>query len=244
MTILAIDDLTLWPGEHVAVLGPNGAGKSTLIDVMTREARPLAIDDGTALEMLGQARWDLFEARALFGVVSPGLTARHARAVTVRDTLISGFFGSVAIPPHAAVTSEMLARADELMSMLGISELAERTVSTLSTGEARRALIGRALAHDPDALILDEPCDGLDPRARAEFIGVMRDLARRDHTLVVVTHHVGDIIPEVERVILLEAGQVSADGAKAETLTSETLSGLFGMELSVVERGGFYSIAE
>ncbi len=243
-TILSVDDLTLWPSEHVAILGPNGAGKSTLIDVMTRETRPLAREDGSPLEMLGKERWDLFEARSLFGVVSPGLTRRHTRPVTVRETVTSGFFGSVATPPHAEVTPEMSARATQLMASLGIEGLAERTMSTLSTGEARRALIGRALAHEPGALILDEPCDGLDPRARSEFISVMRELARSGHTLVLVTHHVADILPEVERVVLLKDGRVFADGSKAETLTSEKLGELFGMELRLRANEGFYSIAE
>jgi iron complex transport system ATP-binding protein len=243
-TILSIDDLALWPSEHVAVLGPNGAGKSTLIDVMTREARPVALEEGVPLEMLGEERWDLFEARSVFGVVSPGLTRRHTRPVSVRDTVLSGYFGSVAIPPHARVTTAMETRTEELMESLGINTLADRTMSTLSTGEARRALIGRALAHGPDALILDEPCDGLDPKARAEFIGVMRDLARSGNTLVLVTHHVGDIIPEVDRVIMLKDGSVFEDGGKAETMTGEKLSALFGMKLMLESSGGFYSISE
>ena len=158
--------------------------------------------------------------------------------------MISGFFGSVATPPHAEVTSEMSARATRLMASLGIEGLAERMMSTLSTGEARRALIGRALAHEPGALILDEPCDGLDPRARAEFIDVMRELAHSGHTLVLVTHHVADILPEVERVVMLKDGKVFADGSKAEMLTSEKLSDLFGMELRLRTNDGFYSIAE
>jgi iron complex transport system ATP-binding protein len=242
-TILDVDELSFWPGEHVAVLGPNGAGKSTLIDVITRETRPLATDEG-ALEMLGQSRWDLFEARDHLGMVSPSLTRRHSRRVTVRETVLSGFFGSVAVPPRREIAPQMESRAQELMSSLGIVDLAERTMSTLSTGEARRALIGRALAHDPEALILDEPCDGLDPKARAEFIQTMRSLAAEGHTLILVTHHVADIIPEVERVILLKQGRIAADGSASEVLTSERLSDLFEMQIELAEKKGFYSIAE
>jgi iron complex transport system ATP-binding protein len=243
-TVLDIEELVLWSGEHVAVVGPNGAGKSTLIDVMTRETRPLATDTDYPLEMLGESRWDLFEARHLFGVVSPSLTKRHTRRVSVRECVLSGFFGSVTVPPHQDVTPQMAERADEIMESLGIEHLAERTMATLSTGESRRALIARALAHEPDALIFDEPCDGLDVKARADFIATMRELAGSGHTLVLVTHHVGDIVPEIERVVMLGRGRIVADGEKNEMLTSERLSALFEMELRVERRGESYSIEE
>ena len=238
--ILRVDHFTIAEGEHLALLGPNGSGKSTLVGILTRDVRPLARDDGPPVRLLGGDRWDLFEARALFGVVSSALQTTHARRVTVLDTVVSGFFGSVGIYPRQPVTAEQHARAEELLSELDIERLAARTMNTLSTGEARRALIARALVHDPPVLVLDEPYAGLDPTARFHFAGVVRTLTGRGRGLLLVTHHIEDIPPEVERVVMLREGRVFADGPKAELLTSDRLSALFGIPAHVEQRDGVY----
>jgi iron complex transport system ATP-binding protein len=238
--ILHIDHLVLGEGEHVALLGPNGSGKSTLVRLLTRDVRPLAREDGPAVRLLGRERWDLFEARALFGVVSSAWQETYARKVTVADTVLSGFFGSVGVHRHQHVTAEMHARAAQLTRELGLERLEPRTMDTLSTGEARRALIARALAPDPPMLVLDEPYAGLDPTARFHFGGVIRSLAASGRGLLLVTHHIEDIPPEVERVVMLRDGSVFADGPKSGLLTSETLSKLFSIPVRVEERDGAY----
>lgn len=239
-TILHVEQLAFHEGEHVAVLGPNGAGKSTLIGLVSREVRPLARDDAPVL-LRGCARWDLFEARRVFGVVSDTLQDDHRRAVTVRDVVLSGYFGSVGLYRRGEVTPEMKARAEELISYLEIEALAERTMDTLSTGEARRALIGRALVHDPALLVLDEPTHGLDPAGTYHFLGLIRRLAERS-ALVIVTHHVSDVVPEVDRVVMLKGGGVFRDGPKRELLTGESLSALYGVPATVEERDGWYRL--
>jgi iron complex transport system ATP-binding protein len=239
-TILLVDHLVFNEGEHVAVLGPNGAGKSTLIGLITRDARPLVRERPPVL-LRGRARWDLFEARRIFGVVSDALQADYARGVTVRDVVLSGYFGSIGLYRRAEVTPAMLARADELAAFLEIDTLAGRRMDTLSTGEARRALIGRALVHDPALLVLDEPTAGLDPAGTYAFLGLLRRLAERT-ALVVVTHHVADIVPEITRVVMLKDGRVVRDGPKAELLTSESLEALYGIPAHVEERDGWYRL--
>ena len=239
-TILAVDHLVFNEGEHVAVLGPNGAGKSTLIGLVTRDVRPIATDRPAVL-LRGTARWDLFEARRVFGVVSDALQSEHDRGVTVRDVVLSGYFGSIGLYRADEVTEEMRARAGELLALLDIEPLADRHMDTLSTGEARRALIGRALVHDPALLVLDEPTHGLDPAGTYAFLGLLRELAART-ALVIVTHHVADIVPEVTRVVMLKDGRVFRDGPKAELLTSEALAGLYGIPADVEERGGWYRL--
>ena len=112
----------------------------------------------------------------------------------------------------------------------------------MSSGEQRRALIGRALVHDPEALILDEPTNSLDPGAVREFRGVLRKLARTGRSLILVTHHITDLIPEIERVILLKNGRIAADGPKARVLTSAAMSKLFGAKLKVTQRRGYYDL--
>ncbi|MRR12503.1 ATP-binding cassette domain-containing protein [bacterium] len=239
-TILLVRDLTFREGEHVAVLGPNGAGKSTLIGLITRDVRPLVRDEPPVL-FRGTARWDLFEARKIFGVVSDTLQDEHRRRVTVRDVLLSGFFGSVGLYRRGEVTGAMRARAEELLGYLEIASLAERTMDTLSTGEARRALIGRALAHDPALLVLDEPTHGLDPAGTYHFLQLLRRLAERT-ALVIVTHHVSDIVPEVDRVVMLKDGEVFRDGPKRELLTPEALSELYGVPTDIEQRDGWHRL--
>jgi iron complex transport system ATP-binding protein len=241
--ILRVDALTLSAGEHVAVLGPNGAGKSTLVRLLTRDARPVAHEDGSpALLLLGRERWDLLEARRVMGVVSDALQETYAVPVSVRDCVVSGFFGSVGLYRHQHVTDAMRTRAVELLAALDIEHLARRRMDTLSTGEARRALIARALVHDPALLVLDEPCDGLDPAATWHFLRTLRRLAQGGLSLLLVTHHVDDIIPEVGRVVEIKDGRVFADGPKTETLTSDGLSALFGIPAHVEEREGWYRL--
>lgn len=241
--ILHVDDLTLNAGEHVAILGPNGAGKSTLIRLLTRDVRPLAHDDGSpAVVLLGRERWAIADARKVMGVVSDALQEDYIVAVSARDTVTSGYFGSIGLYRHQHVTSEMLSRTDELLELLGIAHLADRTMDTLSTGEARRALIARALVHDPAVLVLDEPAAGLDPTAAWQLRASMRGLAQGGRTLVLVTHHVEDIVRQIDRVVLMRDARIIADGPKRELLTSSALSALFDGVFDVEERDGEYRL--
>lgn len=241
--ILSVDSLTLAAGEHVAILGPNGAGKSTLIRLLTRDVRPLAHDDGSpAVVLLGHERWAIADARKVMGVVSNALQDDYAVGVPVRDTVTSGFFGSIGIYRHHTVTPEMDEKTDRLLALLGIEHLADRTMDTLSTGEARRALIARALVHDPAVLVLDEPTDGLDPSAQHHVLRAISDVARAGHAIVLVTHHVSDIVPEVTRIVTLKDGRILHDGTKAEMLADGPMSELFGFPAHLEERGCWYRL--
>lgn len=239
--ILSVDRLAIGEGERVAVLGPNGSGKSTLVGLLTRDILPIAVDPPSML-LKGRADWDLFEARKLFGVVSDALQEAYDRRVSVFDAVMSGHFGSIGMYRHAEVTSIMRDRVASLMEELEIAHLAGSMMHTLSTGEARRALIARALVFDPPVLVLDEPCDGLDASATYHFLRTLRALLRSGRGLLLVTHHISDIVPEVDRVIMLKGGSVYADGPKAEMLTDERLSGLFGIPAHVEERDGAYRL--
>lgn len=238
---LALNGLTLTvqAGEHVAILGPNGSGKSTLIKTITRECYPL-IRPGARLRILGRQNWNIFELRSHLGVVSNDLMAQCTRDITGRELVLSGFFGSIGVWPHHRVLPEMEETARAAMARLDALRLAHRWVDELSSGEARRLLIARALIHDPSTLLLDEPTTSLDLPALHEVRGHLRSLAATGVGLLLVTHHLDDIIPEVERVVLLREGAVFADGPKAEVLTSECLSELFGVSVEVYERGGFF----
>ncbi len=239
--LLALNGLNLriQCGEHVAILGPNGSGKSTLIKTITRECYPL-IRAGTKLRILGQENWNIFDLRTHLGVVSNDLMAQCTRDITGRELVLSGFFGSIGIWPNHYVTHEMEASAQSAMEQLEAGHLAGRWLDELSSGEARRLLIARALIHNPSTLLLDEPTTSLDLPTLREVRTHLRALATRGVGLLLVTHHLDDIIPEIERVVLLRDGTVHADGPKQEVLTPERLSVAFRAPLDVFERHGFY----
>ncbi len=246
---LVLRDLTLQirRGEHVAILGPNGSGKSTLIKAITREIYPVD-RPGLRYELLGQADWDLNDLRDNLGIVTLDLlqSLSHEitlRSVTVRELVLSGHFNSVGLWPHQWVSAARERHAREILRFLEITHLATRPVSTLSSGEQRRALIGRALVHEPATLILDEPTNSLDPGAVREFRDLLRKLARAGRSLLLVTHHIADVIPEIERVIFIKDGRIIADGPKAKMLTSIRLSRLFGTKLTVVKSGRNYDVS-
>jgi iron complex transport system ATP-binding protein len=226
-------------GEQVCILGPNGCGKSTLIKTITRECYPLA-SAGSAMRILGRERWDIFELRTHMGIVSPDLLASCTTDSTGRDVVLSGFFSSTRIFPHHHPALEHLQRADAALQRLGIAHLAERPLLQMSSGEAKRTLIARALVHEPHTLLFDEPSNALDIGAQFQLRETMRELARSGLAILLVTHHVSEIIPEIERVILLQAGRILADGAKDEVLTEENLRNLFGVEVKIQQRDGTF----
>ena len=154
--------------------------------------------------------------------------------------MLSGFFGSIGIWPHHVVLPEMETKARAAMARLEVEHLANRWLDELSSGEGRRLLIARALIHHPSTLLLDEPTTSLDLPTLREVRGHLRGLAQSGIGLLLVTHHLDDIIPEIERVVLLRDGAVFLDGPKTEILTSERLSATFGVPLEIAERGGFY----
>ena len=236
-----LHDLTLriGAGEHVAILGPNGCGKSTLIKTITRECYPLA-RAGSRMAIFGRERWNIFDLRPLLGVVSNDWMALCTRDITGREAVLSGFFGSVGVQPYQRITPAFEQKAADILGLLEVPHLAARPVVEMSSGEARRILLARALVHDPLALILDEPANSLDVFAQHEFREIMRKLARAGIGIILVTHHLADIIPEIDRVILMKQGRIVADGSKPDVLSAESLAGLFGLPVELAQRDGYY----
>ena len=234
--------LSIAQGEHVAILGPNGCGKSTLIKLISRDLYPVQKAEPWALRILGRDRWHLFDLRHQLGIVSNDWMQMCTRDYSGYEIALSGFFGSVGIWPYHPVTAEMERKTREVMELLEISHLAARPTNEMSSGEARRILIARALVHDPRALVLDEPTTSLDLRATWELREVLRKLAGNGISILMVTHHLPDIIPEMRRVVLMREGRVVLDGPKEQVLDAEALGGLFGVPVEVLERGGYYHV--
>jgi iron complex transport system ATP-binding protein len=241
---LVLDGLTLGikEGEHVAILGPNGCGKSTLIKVISRELYPRQKEEPWRAQILGRDRWHLFDLRNQLGLVSNDWMQMCTRDYSGYEIVLSGFFGSVGIWPNHAVTASMEQKAREVMELLEIGHLAEQNTIEMSSGEARRILIARALVHGPRALILDEPTNSLDLHAEHALREILRKLARTGINLLMVTHHLPDIIPEIDRVVSIREGRIHYDGAKREALTAGRLSALFAVPLEVIHRAGYYHV--
>jgi iron complex transport system ATP-binding protein len=234
--------LSIAQGEHAAILGPNGSGKSTLIKLISRELYPRQKYEDWHLRILGRDRWNLFDLRNHLGLISNDWMQMCTRDYSGYEIVLSGFFGSVGIWPNHEVTAEMERKAHEVMELLEIAHLADRNTIEMSSGEAKRILIGRALVHDPQALILDEPTNSLDLHAALGLREILRKLARNGISLLMVTHHLPDIVPEIERVVTICEGRVEFDAPKGEALTAERLGRLFNVPVEVVERGGYYQV--
>lgn len=238
----ALHELTLRieQGEHVAILGPNGSGKSTLIKTITRECYPRYAPPACRLEILGRDTWHVDDLRSMMGIVTNDLVETCRQRYPVREIVLSGFFAAIGIWPWHEVTPAMERKADELIEFLGLSELAARPMTEMSSGEVRRAVIARALVHEPKALLLDEPTNSLDIASFRELRETMSRLANAGLTLLLVTHHLPDIVPEIDRVICLKGGRLFRDGRKEEILRADVLGELFETRVDVHLDGDHY----
>jgi iron complex transport system ATP-binding protein len=230
-------NLSIRAGEHVAILGPNGCGKSTLIFTITCQIYPI-VQPGMQVRIFGRERWDLTRLRKHFGIVASGLMGtelpgERTAVTTGLDAVIAGFFSASTLWPNLHVTEEMRESAVEALERIDAGHLANQLVGEMSAGEKRRILIARALVHRPRQLLLDEPSNALDLAAQRELRETLRRLAQEGTGLVLVTHHLGDILPEIERVILMRGGRIVGDGPRAELLTAPKLSELFNTPVRI-----------
>jgi len=231
--------LSVNAGEHIAILGPNGCGKSTLIKTITCECYPI-VQPETHVSIFGRSRWDLTELKKRLGVVSAELPGKQTLSTTGRDAVLTGFFSSSTLWPNLTVTDEMRARADEIIALIDAEPFRDKLVGHMSAGQQRRIMIGRALVASSQMLLLDEPSNALDIAAQQELRHLLRRLAQQGTGILLITHHVSDIIPEIDRILMMKDGRIVADGSRTELLTERSLSDLFRTEVHLTEKDGFH----
>jgi len=231
---LAIDE-----GTHAAILGPNGAGKSTFLKLLAGEIHPVPHDE-THIRLFGEERWNVWDVRKRLGLVSHDLQHQYMEQVTGLKVVLSGYYASIGTYGYQDFTYAQIFRSHAVMEELGIGFLIDRRFADMSTGEQRRCLLGRALVHDPVALVLDEPTSGLDLTATFHYLDLVRGSMKKGKTVLLVTHHIHEIPPEVERVLLLKDGRVLRDGDKMRVLTETNLSLLFGCPVALAQSNGWY----
>lgn len=228
-------------GESTAIIGPNGAGKSTLLKLLSRELYPVVRDD-SHVKILGMERPILWELREKIGLVSQDLQQGFVPDVSGLGVVVSGLHNSIGLFHHQDITNEQLYRGRQVLEELGIQDLSNRPYKQMSTGQQRRCLLGRALIHNPEHLILDEPTSGLDLNATYHYLNTIRQLLQQGKTILLATHHIHEIPPEIQRVVFIEDGRVVGDGAKQDMLTDEWMTRLFNMPLVVSVSNGFYQV--
>jgi len=237
------DNLTLTIARHerVAVLGPNGSGKTTLLKTINRELYPVE-REGSWLRILGRERWNVWELRRHIGIVSQDLQQRYRPSTTALEVVLSGFLSSIGVHGilRQRIDEDRIAAAHGILDELGIAELAGTPLGSMSTGQQRRCLLGRALVHRPDTLVFDEPTSGLDFAASFDYLARVRALARDGCNIIIVTHHLNEIPPEVERVVVLDRGAIAADGPKETVLVPDLLSRVYRTPIGVAEIEGHY----
>jgi len=234
-------DLAIPRHQQVAVLGPNGSGKTTLLKVVNREIYPVA-STPAAVRILGRDNWNVWELRSHIGIVSHDLQAHYRPTTTGLHVVLSGFQSSIGVHGALArrITPRQIRRAHALLEELGVADLADTALGHMSTGQQRRCLLARALVHDPHTLIFDEPTAGLDLAGSFDYLTRVRQLVAAGKTIVLVSHALNEIPPAVDRVILLRAGKIVADGAKDRVLNEMNLLATFGVAMRIARIDGYY----
>lgn len=237
-----LDDISwrIERGEHWVILGANGSGKTSLLSALTGYLMPTAGEISVLGHRYGETDWR--ELRTRIGTVSSSVRQMMAEEEPALETVVSGKYAMIDFWGRPKRADRL--RAGQILKQIECSHLAERPWRVLSQGERQRILIGRALMATPKLLILDEPCAGLDPAAREHFLGFIDRLGRRKAApaIVLVTHHVEEIVPVFSHVLVLKSGRVIKAGSKADCLKASILSVAFNTTLRVNFDAGRYQL--
>ncbi len=229
VTILKNINLTINRGEQWAVLGPNGSGKSFLMNIIATLVFPSQGEVIIAGKKLGEVNvWDV---RKHIGIVSDYLQFSYPVKTKAVEVVASGFYSSLGL--YQELSPAMIEKAHTILRTLDLHQYALTPFGKLSYGEQKRVLIARALVYDPDILILDEPCNGLDIRSREEFLLKLSLLVQMKKHIIYVTHHIDEIMPWITNVMLLYEGQCMYAGDRAVFDDEALLTKVMGFEVGI-----------
>jgi len=226
-------------GCNTAIIGPNGSGKTTLLKLISRDIYPVEIK-GSYLKLFGRDKWNVFELRSEMGIISSDLPKNFNTQTTGLNVILSGCVSGLFIDSVSFIKEDLKKKATDIMDSLSVLNLSRRPFASMSTGQQSRFLLGRALINNPHTLLLDEPTTGLDLKACFKYLEIIRNLIRNNKTVILVTHHIHEIPPEITRVIFLKDGKITGDGLKKEMLTDKKLSKLYDISVSVLEENEYY----
>ena len=234
-------NLQLRLGESTTVLGPNGAGKSTVVKLVERSLHPV-VQAGAHLKLFGSSTVNLWQLRRRLGVVNSEMETRFPPMINALEVVLSGLFGSMRLGRDQIPQPQQISATRALLERLDLAAIADQSFGQLSDGQRRRLMIARAMVHDPEVLVLDEPSRALDLKACHQLLQMLRELCRSGTTLVQVTHRIDTIVPEMQRVLFIDGGRIVGDGTPPTMLTAERLSALFDTNLTVVEADGYRQV--
>ena len=223
--------LTLPPDRSSAIIGPNGSGKSTLLKLIFRDHYPVE-SEHSSFRILGQKSRERDQLRMKMGLVSQELQSKVDKNSTVLQVVVSQYYSSLTTYVHQSYTDEQIETAQKHLEFIGIGHLSSCRFVEISTGEQRRCLLARALIHDPEYLILDEPTSGLDIKATHHYLETMSKLIAAGKKIVLVTHHLHEILPEIDWFVFLKQGQLMLEGERGKVLTEKNVSDLFEIPVS------------
>lgn len=234
-------NLKIYPDENWAILGANGSGKSTLLKLFSNDLYPNARHPYKKL-IFGKERQDIFELKNKIGIITNDLHYKfETRSPSVKaiDVVLSGYHSALGVFKHHEFSKKQLLQAERAMDFLEISNISEKKVCEMSTGQLRRCIVARSLVHNPELFVLDEPTTGLDIKSRTAFIKTIQKLAKKV-PVVLITHDVSEIFPEITHAALMFNGTIFKKGPIADVLTSENLSVVFDADISVECKDGSY----
>lgn len=237
--------LQIAPFGHTAIIGPNGSGKSTLIRLLMRDIYPAMRRDNPPVNLFcGESSWTQADMRQSIALVSMKFAdyLLETGGLSVFDSVVSAWFGTYGFYKAESVTPDMRREVHEALELMRIADMGGRSIRELSTGQLRKVLIARAMVLKPKLLLLDEPSLGLDIAAQADFLDYLKHTLNWA-TVVMVTHHLEEILPEIDRIVLMKDGRIFRNGPKADILTSATMTALFGQPVKVEQNGeGLYAM--
>jgi iron complex transport system ATP-binding protein len=239
--LLSSIDWNIKSGEHWVILGANGSGKSSLIKVLTGYLTPTSGYISVLNKIYGDS--DYRDLRLMVGIITHSLQSSIPEGETILETVISGLYAQLNLWKNPTRNDILLAR--RLIRKVGLTHLVKRPWSFLSQGERQRVLIARALINNPKLLILDEPCAGLDPVAREEFLSLISKLSKQKNgpTLIFVTHHIEEILPQFTHALILKKGRIFSQGKVNTQISSRILSLAFNTQLQVIKKAKRYRLA-